>query len=361
MSNYTYLPKPPRAWTRFENSCVYLKENQTNPNAEIYVPILKQTITYAELAHINQLYKKGNILQYKSNSSNLTKQQRYSQIARGAWTNRNTTWASQTDKYSNPNTQSLKRINYGTIPLIAGTENTTGSLCPIIPARPQYNVLPATIIPDPGTEEPPIDPPPEEPPAGEESKLMPPYIMPDEPPESTLIPDGGTLICSQIEDICTGAIIKELSGTSICAPTTASDVPGIIEELCWNDGLSTYYPRVRLTYGTSSDKFPENYKGLVSALKPAAPDLLLASSGTNSDNLGIITLNWEFNDSICIPIDNFLLYENNILIETISYQSRSISLDNLPVLTNLNYILYAHFTTGDSNPSNPVNVYITPS
>ena len=57
MSNYTYLPKPPRAWTRFENSCVYLKENQTNPNAEIYVPILKQTITYAELANINQLYK----------------------------------------------------------------------------------------------------------------------------------------------------------------------------------------------------------------------------------------------------------------------------------------------------------------
>ena len=190
---------------------------------------------------------------------------------------------------------------------------------------------------------------------------MPPYIMPDEPPESTLIPDGGTLICSQIEDICTGAIIKELSGTSICAPTTASDVPGIIEKLCWNDGLSTYYPRVRLTYGTSSDKFPENYKGLVSALKPAAPDLLLASSGTNSDNLGIITLNWEFNDSICIPIDNFLLYENNILIEIINYESRSISLDNLPVLTNLNYILYAHFTTGDSNPSNPVNVYITPS
>jgi len=360
-TNYAYLPEPPRAWTRFENSCVYLSTTQTDPNASIYVPLLKQYVTIGELAYINQMYKKGNILQYKANSSNLTKQQRYSQIARGLWTNRTTTWATQSDTYSNPNTQSLKRINYGTIPLVPGTENTTGSLCPPIPIRPLYSVLPATIIPDPGREEPPIDPPPEEPPAGEESKLMPAYITPAQPAESTLIQDGGNLICNQIENICTGEIIKELTGSAQCAPTTASDVPGIPQELCWNDALNTYFPRQHLNYGTSSDKFPENYKGLVSAVKPISPILSVdQSSIIYVNNSGTITLNWEFNYSSCIPIISFLLYENGILIETINYEYRSISLNNLPVLTNLNFTLIAHSTSGDSEPSNSVNVYIAP-
>jgi hypothetical protein len=56
-------------------------------------------------------YKKGNVLQYKKNSSNLTKNQRYAQIAKGAWTNRTKTWASQTETTSSPNTSWLKNVN----------------------------------------------------------------------------------------------------------------------------------------------------------------------------------------------------------------------------------------------------------
>jgi hypothetical protein len=359
-ASYIYLPQPPRAWNRFENSCTYFPPTQSNPDALIYVPLLKKTITVGELAYINELYKKGNVLQYKANSSNLTKQQRYAQIARGLWTNRTTTWATQSDTYSNPNTQSLRRVNYGTIPLIPGSQNVSGSLCPPIPVTPQYDVLPSTVVPEPGTEEPPIDPPPEEPPVGEESKLMPSYITPAQPEQSPLIADGGNLICSQVADICTGDIIKDLGGTVQCAPTTASDVPGIPQELCWNDGLQTYYPRQHLNYGTSGDKFPENYKGLVSGIKPISPILTIDQpSVTDNNYTGRITLNWEFNYSICIPITSFLLYQNGIFIKSISYQYRSTTLTNLPTCTNLVYTLIAHSTSVDSDPSNSVTIYIT--
>ena len=105
MSNngYNYLPRPPRAWNRFENTCAYLTNFlPIDPKKKVFVPFFNETMTTAEFTYRYELYKKGNILQYKANSSNLTKQQRYSQIARGMWTNRTTTWASQSETYSNP-------------------------------------------------------------------------------------------------------------------------------------------------------------------------------------------------------------------------------------------------------------------
>lgn len=70
----TYNPRPPREWSRFSTPCTALTSSITPQNA----------YNLAMLA-------KGNVLQYKKNSSNITKNQRYSQIARGSWTNRNTT------------------------------------------------------------------------------------------------------------------------------------------------------------------------------------------------------------------------------------------------------------------------------
>ena len=69
-----YNPIPPRVWSRVQNKCTYLADVSTNINIETL---------YQE-----QLYYKGNILQYKKNSSNLTKNQRYSQINKGLWANR---------------------------------------------------------------------------------------------------------------------------------------------------------------------------------------------------------------------------------------------------------------------------------
>jgi len=107
-----YNPVPPREWSRVQNQCTYLTGS---PPTTINVPLLGITVPFNALAYQVALINKGNVLQYKKNSSNLTKNQRYSQIAKGMWTNRNTTWATQSDKYSNPNTQSLKRVGAETI------------------------------------------------------------------------------------------------------------------------------------------------------------------------------------------------------------------------------------------------------
>ena len=94
-----YLPIPPREWSRVQNQCTYFTGE---PPKTINVPLLGSTVPFPLLYYQVALINKGNVLQYKKNSSNLTNAQRYSQIAKGMWTNRNTTWATQSDKYSNP-------------------------------------------------------------------------------------------------------------------------------------------------------------------------------------------------------------------------------------------------------------------
>ena len=253
----SYLPQPPREWNRYENSCAYLNLTEnllTNLDEEIYVPFLRKTIIKKDFLYQLAVYRKGNILQYKKNSSNLTKQQRYSQIARGSWTNRNTTWASQSDTYSNPNTQSLKRVGYGSI-TIQGTDTTEAITCPSSPIIPSFDTLPSTDeIPGP---QPPIIPPPPPTPAGN-IPILPP-IIPVEPIPSIVIPEGGNLICSIVENICTGEILKT-TRTSQCNSSTSSDVPGKPILLCFNDGLPTYYTKDRNTYSAGGTKWPTNAK-----------------------------------------------------------------------------------------------------
>ena len=59
-----------------------------------------------------QLRYKLKVLQYHNNSSNVTRQQRYSQICKGMWTNRTTNWATQTETVTDPNVNHLERGNY---------------------------------------------------------------------------------------------------------------------------------------------------------------------------------------------------------------------------------------------------------
>jgi len=92
-----YLPKPPRAWSRVDNKCTYNDSNDSKDS------------TYIDIYYKTALINKGNVLQYKKNSTQLTKKQRYAQIAKGLWTNRTKSWATQTDIYTNPNVSSLKR------------------------------------------------------------------------------------------------------------------------------------------------------------------------------------------------------------------------------------------------------------
>ena len=66
-----YNPVPPRVWSRVQNPCTF---DVNNLNTD-----------YARAEYDRQMLLKGNILQYKKNSSNLTKKQRYTQIAKGMW------------------------------------------------------------------------------------------------------------------------------------------------------------------------------------------------------------------------------------------------------------------------------------
>jgi hypothetical protein len=73
-----YNPNPARVWSRYQPNC---SSNAFDPD--------------------NMKYK-ANVLQYKKNSSNLTKNQRYSQIVTGYWSNRKNSWATQSQTYTNP-------------------------------------------------------------------------------------------------------------------------------------------------------------------------------------------------------------------------------------------------------------------
>jgi hypothetical protein len=189
-----YNPVPPRAWSRVENRCAFDENVPLNTN-------------------LNQILKKGNILQYKKNSSNLTQKQRYSQIAKGKWTNRTTTWASQTQTTSNPNTLNLQQIDYDVIPIPENLQRPN-----------EYGCI------------------------------------------NTFIKDGGILVGNTYVNPCTDEVIKK-TYVQQCYPSTCSDVPGTPVLLCWKGSLQTWYPKSTIgqKMTNSGDKWPINYKLFKSA------------------------------------------------------------------------------------------------
>lgn len=192
-----YLPEPPRAWYRVENACSSTNIGTNNASYQEFIE---------RVAQLN----KGNVLQYKKNSSNLTKKQQYAQVAKGMWTNRTKTWATQSDTYTNPNTTGLQRVNYVETVNLNPNPN---SLCPF----------------------------------------------------ATTFKDGGTLVYGTYQNPCTGEVIKGIP-TSKYHPSTDSNVPGPIVPLYWDEKITPWYPRQRYTMNNSTDKWPQNYKLFVSAL-----------------------------------------------------------------------------------------------
>lgn len=318
-----YLPQPPRVWSRVQNSCY-----------------LEQSYDY----NTKQMLVKGNVLQYKANSSNLTKSQKYSKIATGQWINRNTTWATQNiNGYTNPNTTFLKRsgnvfniaINPITGQIIGPTlEPVTCPKQEIIINNSLPNIIEPTIlqniyntnvnkgllysssssntlkeIPQP------INP-------TQQSNIFPPEVPNTQPLEQIVIQDGGSLICSIQENVCTGETKTSL-GQKLCNPTTDSDVPGSIQELCWNDGTQTWYPKQRYFMNNSTDKWPYNYKFFTSAVRPPTPSL------DAEINNNIIVLKWfiNYNTCSCLPVIKYIIYVNNNIYETLSSSVTSITIN----------------------------------
>jgi hypothetical protein len=300
MSNsYIYNPNPTRVWSRVQNQCTYDNSNNYVTNL-VYIPLTNQTVSIAQANYEKQMLLKGNILQYKKNSSSLTKKQRYTQISKGLWTNRTKTWATQSDTYTNPNMTSLQRVNFSIL-------------------DPSNNAF---------------------------SSPPNPFNCP-----SNIILDGGNLICNTTVNPCTGAIIKRTISQTLCNPTTSSDVPGPIQELCWNDGYPTWYPRQNYVMNNSGTGFPEGYKGFVSATTPVEPVLTLVSSTSNS-----VTLSWTFQDNNCLPISSFNVYQNGTFLQNILYPTTTTTIS----ITTGTFVFYITSLSSsiESPPSNDITVSI---
>jgi len=263
MSSIQYNPNPPRVWSRVQGVCSVIAYKNDDPAANS---------NFLSADYERQMLLKGNVLQYKKNSSNLTKKQRYTQIAKGMWTNRTKTWATQSDTYTNPNMTSLLRVN-------------------------------STIL-DPSN--------------NTFSNRSNPFGCP-----ITSIQDGGNLVCNVVVNPCTQEIIKRTKSQQLCNPTTDSNVPGQIQQLCWNDGTQTWYPRQRYIMPTSGTKWPQGYKGFVSAITFIGPVLSVGSIIYGELN---IPLSWTFLDSTCATITSFNIYQNDVFILNVPVSQTSVTI-----------------------------------
>lgn len=202
-----YNPTPTRVWYRVQNR--YTQINDPNESDLVYMPLTKKFVTRTQAAYETQMNNKANILQYKHNSASITKTQLYSQFARGVGPNRRKVFATQTQTYTNPNSSNMLRVRYTTI---------------------------NTDYPDPNN------------------------------CNTGNIKNGGTLICGTLANQCTSEIYKNNNNTGIiCNESSSSNVPGNVI-LCQNTNLPTWYPRTNYTMNTSTNKWPQGYKGFVSAI-----------------------------------------------------------------------------------------------
>jgi hypothetical protein len=333
--NNCYLPQPPRAWSRVQNSC------SLNTDSTSLLPLGQKM----------EMLNKGNVLQYKANSSNLTKAQKYSKIAKGQWVNRNTTWATQSSRgYTNPNTDGLKRagnvVNIAIDPITGAILGPTTA--PI--TCPQTNTIINEGLPSSQNDSinnPEVPPPVPPTPASEGF----PEIIPESVVEPIVIPDGGTLICSVQENPCTGETKSSISQQQ-CNPTTDSDVPGPIQLLCWNDGTPTWYPRQRYVMTNSANKWPDNAT-LFSAVKPSAPIITFVSSIDN-----IVTLVW-IQSEFCLPVSRFDIYQNDIFIKSVPGSTFTTNIEVVNCNTYEYFIIaVTNGSTIFSDPSNVVTITV---
>jgi len=297
----SYNPKPTRVWSRVQHPCTFTVDSSYN---SIYSPLTGKTTTPIAADYYDKLLYKGNILQYKKNSSSLTKSQRYSQICKGMWTNRTKSYATQTQTYTNPNTSNLKQVNFINVPTNGNTNNIPGPFNFNIPA---------------------------------------PYGC-----QSDSIKEGGSLLCNTVVNPCTDEVI-DVTTVLECYPTYCSDVPGPIIDLCWNSKLDTWYPRQNLTMNNSTDKWPEGYKGFVSAVRPDAPYLIVDSTTCNS-----ITLSWTIVNNDCIPISSYNIYQDNVLVQNVPYTITSTTISDLASCTSYSFYVTSISNITESIPSNTV-------
>lgn len=313
MSNYNYLPIPPRVWSRVQNQCTYtdVSGNSDINYQQVYIPLTDQVVPQGQADYEKQMFYKGNILQYKANSARFTKAEKYSRLAKMQGPNRTKVFATQSQTYTNPNTTGLLRVNYSTYPypnqIVGVPNNISGPFA--------YNIQNPNDC------------------------------------SGNSVQDGGNLVCGTYANPCTGEIIQQGPKTAtICNSASASDVPGS-STLCWNNNIQTFFPRSRYTMNNSGTKWPINYKGFVSAVTPSSPILLDAIGGC-----GTVELYWSYSFNSCVPITNFNVYMNGLLIATVPYTLTSFTVENLYFNTNYSFYVTSLSNSTESDISNPLSV-----
>jgi len=297
----SYLPSPPRVWSRIENPCIF---PYSSTSSLVYVPLTNQTVPLVVANLEEKIQYKGNILQYKANNANLTKKQKYSQLSNRSGPNRTTIFATQSQTYSNPNTTGFKRINSRELP------------------------YPNSVVGEPNN------------PAG-------PFALASNPNDCSgnSVQDGGTLLCGTYANPCTNITTQSVSSRN-CFPSYCSDVPGQPIELCWNPKSPTFFPRTRYIMPTSGTKWPQGYKALVSALRPPTPLLSLTSSDPTTT-----VLSWSPVVSTCIPISSYRIYQNGVFLLSVTNTTYTITLN---VSQGNQYCITALSQTIESAKSNVV-------
>jgi hypothetical protein len=227
--NPNYNPDPTHVGYRVENRCVLDTEYTYSTTSQVYIPSLQINVPIVSVPYVKQMLEKGNVLQYKKNSSNLTNKQRYSQICKGLWTNRTKTFATQTQTYTNPNIRSFKKENVPVNITLSGNPTNDPITCDTT-SNNTYPLSPLLVNNNP-------------------------QVL-----NNVVVNDGGNLVCNTIENPCNG--VSATFPTKYCYPSTASNIPLPEIQLCYNTNLPTYYPKTRYVMNTSLSKWPQNAKGL---------------------------------------------------------------------------------------------------
>jgi hypothetical protein len=212
-----YLPLPSREWYRYSTPCMDAM-NLLDPNAKVYIPSLKISVPVTELVYIQQMIKKGNILQYRGQYGATTKKEKFSKIAKGLWNNRKTFW------------YLFQEYKDGGDVIPSGLPDSNNDEIP-----PDYPPPPDDNAPFPSDNNTFSFP------------IVNPLVRPSEP----------VLVRSFVQQ-CSP---RELSNI-VCIPTSSSNVPGPIVNLCYPKYTTVNIPRPHFGYGNVSSKWPINSKRL---------------------------------------------------------------------------------------------------
>jgi len=191
------------------------------------------------------MFVKGNVLQYPANRSFLSKKMKYASIAKGLWTQRKKSWASQTSSITIPNVSQLYRPNAEVVSNNPSGEIFFGDCHRRIKDPESFPISQASgeginfpDIPNPQPQDTSTD------------------AFPITPPKVDLklsIINGGNLVACSRENLCSGLITTQIKDIG-CYPTSDSNVPGPIINLCYPNNIELTLPHPPRKY-TQANKW----------------------------------------------------------------------------------------------------------